>query len=151
MSGASRRLLLAGGAAALVAGCGEGTWLGENAPPPLPGERKSVLLIEDQLAADPRLATLNVTLPPATRNSAWPQVGGGPTHGAQHLAAAEALTVAWRTSVGSGAGRQRSPSGRSGGCRRGGVRGRRQGHDDGGGRRDGASVVGVLSRGGRER
>ena len=104
MSGASRRLLLAGGAAALVAGCGEGTWLGENAPPPLPGERKSVLLIEDQLAADPRLATLNVTLPPATRNSAWPQVGGGPTHGAQHLAAAEALTVAWRTSVGSGAG-----------------------------------------------
>lgn len=104
MSRVHRRLLLAGAGASLLAGCGEGTWLGENAPPPLPGERKSVLLIEDQLSADPRLATLNVTLPAPMRNSDWPQLGGGPTHAPQHLDAAGSLTVAWRTSVGSGAG-----------------------------------------------
>ena len=61
-------------------------------PPPLPGERKSVLLIEDQLSADPRLA--DAQRHPAaggTRNSAWPQAGGGPTHAMQHLAAADAI------------------------------------------------------------
>ena len=104
MSGATRRLLLAGAGATLLAGCGEGTWLGENTPPPLPGERKAVLLIDDQIAADPRLANLNVTLPPPVRNTDWPQLGGGPTHAPQHLEAAGALSVAWRTSVGSGAG-----------------------------------------------
>ena len=104
MSGVNRRLLLAGAGASLLAGCGEGTWLGENSAPPLPGERKSVLLIEDELAADPRLATLNVTLPAPVRNLEWPQLGGGPTHAEQHLEAAGALSIAWRTSVGSGAG-----------------------------------------------
>ena len=104
MTGATRRNMLLAGGAAILAGCGEGTWFGENAPPPLPGERKSVLLIEDQIAADPRLATLNVTLPPAQRNRDWPQLGGGPTHAAQHLEAAGALSVAWRSSVGAGAG-----------------------------------------------
>jgi outer membrane protein assembly factor BamB len=104
MSRASRSRALAVGAALLLAGCGEGSWFGENAPPPLPGERKSVLLIEDQLRADPRLAELNVTLPPPTRNADWPQAGGSPTRAMQHLDAADALEVAWRADVGAGAG-----------------------------------------------
>ena len=91
MSGSTRRLLLTGAGATLLAGCSEGTWLGENAPPPLPGERKAVLLIDDQISADPRLANLNVTLPPPVRNTDWPQLGGGPTHAPQHLEAAGAL------------------------------------------------------------
>lgn len=103
MSGLTRRGVLGTGAA-LLAGCGEGTWLGENEAPPLPGERKPVLLIEDQLAADPRLAELNVVLPPAVRNTAWPQSGGGPTHVMQHLTAAESLNVVWRAGIGAGAG-----------------------------------------------
>ena len=103
MSGLTRRGAL-GAAAALLAGCGEGTWLGENAPPPLPGERKAVLLIEDQLTADPRLANLNVVLPPAETNASWPQAGGNPTHAMQHLQGAPGLQVAWRSDVGAGAG-----------------------------------------------
>ena len=88
----------------LAAGCGEGTWLGENPPPPLPGERRPVLLIEDELRADPRLDQLRVTLPPAARNAEWPQAGGGATHVVPHPDAARQLEVAWRTSIGRGAG-----------------------------------------------
>ena len=97
-----RGALLAG--AAFLTGCSEGTWLGENQAPPLPGERKAVLLIEDQLSADPRLAQLNVVLPPAVRNTDWPQTGGLATHVMQHLDAAGVLDVAWRTGIGAGAG-----------------------------------------------
>ena len=104
MSPADRRTLLTGALAGLLAGCGEGTWLGETAPPPLPGERKSVLLIEDQLRADPRLAELNITLPPAVRNPGWPQSGGNATHAMEHLEAADSLTLAWRVDVGTGGG-----------------------------------------------
>ena len=35
----ARRTALLAGAAALLAGCGEDTWLGENKGPPLPGKR----------------------------------------------------------------------------------------------------------------
>ena len=103
MSKLSRRGALTAGAV-LLAGCSEGTWLGDTPPPPLPGERKPVLLLEDQLSADPRLAELNVVLPPAVRNSAWPQAGGVPTHAMQHLDAANSLDVAWRSSIGASAG-----------------------------------------------
>jgi outer membrane protein assembly factor BamB len=63
-----------------------------------------VLLIEDALEPDPRLAELNVVLPPPVRNRAWPQAGGGPTHAMQHLAAADTIDVAWRASAGAGSG-----------------------------------------------
>lgn len=99
-----RRSLLATAAAGVLAGCSEGTWLGESSAPPLPGERKAVLLIDDQLSADPRIATLNVTLPPPERNAAWPQSGGNATHAMQHVAAAETITEAWRTGIGAAAG-----------------------------------------------
>ncbi len=99
-----RRSLLATAAAGLLAGCGEGTWLGENSAPPLPGERKAVLLIEDPLSADPRIADLNVTLPPPERNVAWPQSGGNPTHAMQHVAAAETINEIWRTGIGAATG-----------------------------------------------
>lgn len=103
MTGLSRRGALTA-AAALLAGCSEGTWLGETEAPPLPGERKSVLLIEDEISADPRLAELNVILPPAVRNGDWPQAGGDPAHAMQHLEAAGAVEVAWRSGIGAGAG-----------------------------------------------
>ncbi|HEX6014194.1 MAG TPA: hypothetical protein VFY87_20830, partial [Geminicoccaceae bacterium] len=94
--------LLAAVVAAALSGCGEGTWLGQAEPPPLPGERKSVLLIEEGLQADPRLAQLDVVLPPPERNTAWPQSGGNPTHAMQHLAAADTIDVAWRADAGAG-------------------------------------------------
>lgn len=100
----ARRTALLAGAAALLAGCGEDTWLGENKGPPLPGKRKPVLLIEDQLTADPRLSELKVVLPPPVRNPDWPQVGGSATRAMQHLDAADTIELAWRTSIGTGTG-----------------------------------------------
>lgn len=99
-----RAALLAGTASVLLAGCGEGSWLGTNEAPPLPGTRKPVLLIEDALRADPRLAELKVVLPPPVRNADWPQSGGTATHAMQHLAAADTIERAWRAGVGSGSG-----------------------------------------------
>lgn len=92
--------------AALVSlsGCGSGTWLGESEDAPLPGERQAVLLIEDGIAADPRIADLRVVLPPPERNLAWPQAGGNPTHAMGHLAAADTINLAWRTGIGAGSG-----------------------------------------------
>lgn len=99
-----RRALLATAAASALAGCGEGTWLGESSAPPLPGERKAVLLIEDQLSADPRIASLNITLPPPERNAAWPQSGGNAVHAMQHVTAAETIAEVWRTGIGAASG-----------------------------------------------
>jgi outer membrane protein assembly factor BamB len=87
-----------------LAGCGEGSWLGKPEAPPLPGERKSVLLIEDLVRADPRLADLNIVLPPPQRNAEWPQAGGSSTHAMQHLSAADTIQTAWSADVGSGSG-----------------------------------------------
>ena len=99
-----RRAALLSGAAVLLAGCGEGTWLGENEAPPLPGTRKPVLLIEDQLTADPRLGELKIVLPPPVRNPDWPQVGGSAARAMQHLDAAETVELAWQASIGTGSG-----------------------------------------------
>lgn len=97
-----RRQALGGLGALTLAGCGGGSWLGDSEEPPLPGVRKPVLLIEEGVAADPRIAELNITLPPAIRNAEWPQAGGGATHVPGHLAAAASLTEAWQAGAGDG-------------------------------------------------
>ncbi len=71
---------------------------------PLAGERVAVMSEERGLEADPRIADVEVHLPAPTENAAWPQPGGLPTHSLQHLAS-DGLSVAWRTSIGSGSGR----------------------------------------------
>ncbi len=98
----TRRSLLLGPVALGLAGCGEDSWFGSNAPPPLPGKRIPVLLLDDGPTADPRIQSLTVTLPPPQRNPAWPQVGGNPTHAMGHLAAAGDLKPAWQVDIGSG-------------------------------------------------
>lgn len=97
-----RRLLLAGLGAGL-AGCGEGTWLGEREPPPLEGTRVPVLLAGEGATADPRLAELKVVLPPPVLNPDWPQQGGEPGNAMGHPAGPENPSLAWRRSIGRGA------------------------------------------------
>ena len=63
-----------------------------------------MLLIEDPLSADSRIAELNITLPPPEPNADWPQSGGNPAHAMQHLSAAETITEAWSTKIGAAAG-----------------------------------------------
>jgi outer membrane protein assembly factor BamB len=71
---------------------------------PLPGERVAVMGEDRGLEADARLGDVQVQLPAPVENASWPQPGGVPSHAMQHLAA-DGFSVAWRTSIGSGSGR----------------------------------------------
>lgn len=85
-----------------LAGCGVGSWLGDNEDPPLLGARRAVLATEGGLVADPALAQSVVSLPAPVRNADWPQSGGGPTHAMQHLQGADTIRLAWRADAGEG-------------------------------------------------
>lgn len=93
-------------AAALAAGgCELPSWLGESEPPALPGERISVLSLDQQLEPDPRIADVSVQLPRPWTNVDWPQVGGHPTHAMYHLTLGDTLQQIWRRDIGAGSGR----------------------------------------------
>lgn len=87
----------------MLTACSGDSWFGGGEEPPLPGERVPVLLLESELKADPNIAGLTVTLPPAAANSAWPQHGGSPGHALQHLAAAKEPSLAWQVEIGGNA------------------------------------------------
>lgn len=92
-----------------LSGCG-GWWGVTDESPPLPGERKPVLLLEAGATVDPAVAAVPVTLPPAQRNADWPQAGGSPAHVLQHLQGPTALgQPAWRVSIGRGGGGRLAP------------------------------------------
>lgn len=90
--------------AALTAGCDYlPAWLGDREDPPLPGERVSVLTLDESLEPDPRIADLQVRLPPPWRNPAWPQPGGVASNAMHHLELGDDLAQVWRIDVGTGA------------------------------------------------
>lgn len=102
------RLFGAVGAFALLgvlSGCG---WLGDKEAPPLPGERISVMLVDQDLEPDPQLSDLQVRLPPPYVNADWPQAGGSTTHAMHHLALSDQVSQVWSADIGSGSsGRRR--------------------------------------------
>jgi len=80
--------------------------------PPLPGERISVLSLEQQLEADPRIAGLQVILPAPYVNTNWAQPGGFADNVLHHLDAPEVIGEVWSVDAGSGSssdGRLTSP------------------------------------------
>jgi len=85
--------------AAGLAGC---SFFENEGPPPLPGDRISILALEQTLEADAGLADLEVRLPSPFENANWPQAGGIPSHALHHLALGEDLEEAWRVSIGEG-------------------------------------------------
>lgn len=97
-----RRALVAalGGA---LAGCGRGGWFGEREGPRLEGQRIPVLLAGEGTAADPRLAELQVRLPPPVRNPDWPLYGGEVGNAPGHPDGPSTATLAWRVGIGAGA------------------------------------------------
>ncbi len=93
-----RSALLGMACISVLTGCSG--WYGEGEEAPLPGERISVLLREEGLRIDPSIADLDVTLPPVTRNEAWPQHGGSPAYRPQHPAGPDTGSIVWSTNVG---------------------------------------------------
>ena len=95
-------VLLAG---LLLAGCD--SFLGGSEGPPLPGERISVLNLNQALVVDPTLAELRVRLPQPRTNQDWPQAGGYPSHAMHHLALPDSLETAWTADIGTSASSDR--------------------------------------------
>ena len=91
----------------MLAGCESMNPFAPKEDPPLPGERLSVLDIDQSLRPDPRVADLAVTLPRPQTNPDWPQPGGYPDHAMQHLTLPESLSDAWETSIGAGSSSER--------------------------------------------
>jgi outer membrane protein assembly factor BamB len=73
----------------------------------LPGERISVLLFDPTLKPDPTVADEHVALTRPYVNTEWPQVGGGPSHVAQHMALADVPRRAWTADIGEGSDDER--------------------------------------------
>lgn len=85
-----------------LAGCSG--WLGGVDETPLPGERIPVMLLNEGVAADPRVANLNIVLPAPETVSDWPLPGGNAANAMQHLFLADSLQLAWRADIGAGSG-----------------------------------------------
>ncbi len=85
----------------VLAACDTG-WLGQEEAPPLPGERKPVMLAEDRLQPDPALAGAPVALPAAVANDAWGQRGGNARHELGHVVLGTDLSRVWSADLGAG-------------------------------------------------
>ncbi len=82
-----------------------GSWFGE-AEVPLPGERISVLLHEQELRPDQGAEAAAVLLPPPSPNDEWPQAGGYANHAMHHMEVGAALRRAWGIDFGAGVSSQ---------------------------------------------
>ncbi len=98
-AGAGLRLLAPLAMAAVLGGCGVGSWFSDEEAP-LQGERISVLGPERQLEASPEIADRPVELSQPYANASWSQPGGTADHAMYHLALGDAPSEAWRADVG---------------------------------------------------
>ena len=97
-----KRIILTGLLASL-AGC-SGGWFGDSEEPPLPGERISILALEQTLEPDEALSDVTVRLPEPYVNENWPQSEGNASHALHHLTLEGELEEVWRANVGEGSG-----------------------------------------------
>lgn len=94
-------LLTLGLSALLLTGCG---MFDDNEPPPLEGERISVMEMQKSLEPDdPVLEAQGLLAPQEWVNEFWPQTGGYPNHSMQNLALGTNLKRAWSADIGDGA------------------------------------------------
>ena len=137
--------------ARLLAGCGEGTWLGETLG--AASARRAQVGPADRGPAQRRPAPRRRSTSRCrrrSRNPAWPQVRRRPhPRDAASGGRRRPRRSAWRIEHRRRCGRRVAAAGRAGGRRRPGVRGRRRRHDHGRGRRDGNAGLAVRSRGRR--
>lgn len=93
----------------LVASLGLGacsSWIGENAAPPLPGKRISILSREKALEPEIKGEAAAIKLPPPEANDDWPQAGGYANHAMHHMEVGDKLERQWSTGVGEGSGKR---------------------------------------------
>jgi outer membrane protein assembly factor BamB len=88
-----------------LAGCETIEGWFETKKTPLPGKREPVAT--SRLGFSPDENAPRVALPPPERGTAWPQVGGNPTHLMGHLAAGATLKPAWNADLGKAGGKRR--------------------------------------------
>ena len=69
---------------------------------PVVGERVPVLMSELDIAVDPALAAMPMTLPEPVANTEWAQDGGNASKTMGHVALGDALGQAWAVSIGRG-------------------------------------------------
>lgn len=93
-------------ACAMLAGCGDNSWFGSNAPAPLKGERVAVIPEESTLTPD--AGATKIALPPPEVVPSWPQAGGFSPHAMYHLALGADLHKAWSADVGEGGAKRRA-------------------------------------------
>ena len=96
-----KRFVAALACLSLLAGCGV---LGGRHRPTTPtvGQRIPVLGTEGTVEADPLLAAIPVTVPPAVANTDWAQSGGNAAKSVGHVALADAPQQVWSVSIGNG-------------------------------------------------
>jgi outer membrane protein assembly factor BamB len=104
---AMRRLTLIVAACGMLAACGD-TWLGENAPPPLPGKRVSILAHSKALDAEDGATKEDIVLPEPENVPEWPQAGGYPPHAMYHLHLGDHLKKVWSSDIGAGGNKRRA-------------------------------------------
>lgn len=98
-----KKLVILGSMLAGLSACsGVTDWFGAAEAPPLPGERISILALEQSLEPDEGLADVQVRLPVPYVNENWPQAGGTSNHVMHHLTLGEDLQEVWRVDVGAG-------------------------------------------------
>jgi outer membrane protein assembly factor BamB len=74
----------------------------DEEPTRIPGERISIMLFENTLEPDPRIADLQVRLPRPVRNADWALPGGNAAHATSHLELGAAIREIWRADIGAG-------------------------------------------------
>lgn len=87
----------------LLGGCDLFDTIFSKSKPPLPGERISILALEQAQEPDPRIADLAVRLPAPYVNEDWPQAAGYPSHAMHHLALEGNLKKLWDANIGTSA------------------------------------------------
>lgn len=93
----ARKAALAAAVLLTLGGCG--TIFKSKPKTPVVGNRVAILSTEAGALADPTIASIPVSLPPAEPNAAWTQPGGSASKSMGHLALGSSLTRVWSTKI----------------------------------------------------
>ncbi len=108
LTNATKRIIIAGAACALLGGCSLLRGGGDGGPKtPTVGNRVPVLTTQSAADVDPAIGGLSVLLPPAAANAAWAQPGGNSAKSMGHLAIAANPSLVWSQRINAGNARSR--------------------------------------------